>query len=84
MISANARVLLEECGIFKLLLNVPTYHLAENIPQKILKILTKIIQSTNIIHVKYNTTLSQIVFIFQVKIIQEKVNKCVFPKNKIF
>ena len=41
MISVNVRILLEKWDIFELLLNILTYHLAENIPQKIHKILTK-------------------------------------------
>ena len=38
MKGVNVRVLLGECSIFELLLGILIYHLAENIPQKILKI----------------------------------------------
>ena len=51
MISANARALLGECHIFKLLLNILTYHLKEkHSSENLHKILTKIIQNTNNIH----------------------------------
>ena len=48
------------------------------------KLSTAQILSIYSIIIEYNTTLFQTVFIFQIKIIQEKVNKCVFPKSKIF
>ena len=51
MVSVNARVLLGECGILELLLNILTYHLAEKHSSENSQILTKIIWSTNTIHV---------------------------------
>ena len=72
MISANVRVLLRD--VFELLLNILTYHLAENVPQEILKILMKFYPEHKYYpYNKYNTTLFQTIFIFQ--IIQEKVKQ---------
>ena len=49
MISTNVGVLLRD--IFELLLNIFTYHLAENTPQKFLKILTKVLSRAQILTV---------------------------------
>ena len=69
-ISANVSVLLEEGDIFKLLLDILIYHLAENISWKSLKLLI--------------TTILQIDIIIQTYNYMGKMNKCVFPKSKIF
>ena len=80
MISANVQALLGEWDIFELLLNILIYQLAENISQKILKILrsTNIIWSTILsiysMTTEYNTTFFQTIFIFQIEIREEKMN----------
>ena len=82
MIRANVRVLLGESDIFELLLGILTYHLAENIPQKILKIhkIDKMYpeHNSNIIHKIVNigctTTILQTFIIFQIITTQEKMN----------
>ena len=48
------------------------------------KFIQSIVLSIYFVIIEYTTTLFQTVFIFQIKIMQEKVSKHVFPKSQNF
>ena len=84
MISVSGRVLLEEWDVSNC--NEPFYlPFGTEYFSYVLKDDWNFIQSTILsiyfVMIKYTTTLFQTIIIFQIKIIQEKVNKHLFPKS---